>query len=193
MTESAARIGTDAWVPDYSPGSLVATLSPAMCDRFIESAERTGFQRSLVYNEEAVAVDKPDVRGSDTSTLGIEDHREFYAVIADLIKRINSERYRFAINGLDALQVIRYLPGARFKEHTDIGLGGSAHRKISLILQLSDPGDYEGGDLLIANTTVSRARGSGVIFPSWVPHEVHAVTSGLRYSLVTWAVGELFR
>jgi PKHD-type hydroxylase len=193
MTESAAEIGTHVWVPNYAPGTLGASLTSAMCDRLIESAERTGFQRSLVYGENAKPSDQPDVRSSESSPISVEEHREFYAVVAEIVGRFNAERYRFAISGLDAFQVIRYRPGARFKKHIDIGHGGAVKRKISLILQLSDSSDYEGGDLVIADLPASRARGSGVIFPSWVPHEVQAVTSGLRYSLVTWAVGDVFR
>ena len=47
--------------------------------------------------------------------------------------------------------------------------------------------------MLVPDVVVPRTQGGGCIFPSWVPHEVHPVTSGIRYSLVTWAVGELFR
>ena len=192
--ERAAQRATDSWRPNYTPGLLIDVLSQPMCERLVSVAEAVGFKRSLIYGEGNAPLDSPEVRGSDSAMLSTEDHREYYALTADLFRKYNAENCRFTVNGLEPLQVIRYRPGACFKMHTDIGAEGSAYRKISLILQLSDPGDYEGGELKVAgDLTISRTQGSGCIFPSWVPHEVLPVTSGLRYSLVAWAVGELFR
>ena len=195
--ESAAQSTAEVWRPDYAPGSLAGIFSPAMCERLISIAESAGFSRSLVYGPDHGPADAPGIRSSDSAAISPVEHREYYAVIAKLIQQYNAERWRFAISGLDALQVIRYRPGARFRLHSDIvGEGGVLNRKISLILQLSDPGAYEGGELIFAendSVAVPRAQGGGCIFPSWVPHEVHPVTSGVRYSLVTWAVGDYFR
>jgi len=194
--ESAAKSTAEAWRPDYAPGSLTGVFSPAMCERLIAIAESTGFSRSLVYGEDFGPSDDPELRSSDSAGISAVEHREYYAVVANLIQKYNAANCRFAISGLDVLQVIRYRPGERFKRHTDIiGEHGVLNRKISLILQLSDPASYEGGELIFAekeNVPVSRAQGGGCIFPAWVPHEVLPVTSGVRYSLVTWAVGDYF-
>ena len=40
--------------------------------------------------------------------------------------------------------------------------------------------------------TVPKTRGSGCVFPSWVPHSVDEITSGTRYSLAAWAKGAYF-
>jgi PKHD-type hydroxylase len=193
--ESAVQSTANAWRPNYPPGILTGVLSSAMCNRLIAIAEKNGFARSLVYGPDHTPADAPEIRGSDSAGISPVEHREYYALIATLVQRYNDEHWRFAISGLDTLQVIRYRPGARFKMHSDIvGEGGTRNRKISLILQLSDPGAYEGGELVFPETgTVSREQGWGCIFPAWVPHEVRPVTSGVRYSLVTWAVGSFFR
>ena len=73
-------------------------------------------------------------------------------------------------------------------------------RKISAVVQLSNPEDYEGGLFEIDNDVrppfdISRfmPRGSLLIFPSYVKHAVTPVTKGIRRSLVTWYNGPRFR
>lgn len=77
-------------------------------------------------------------------------------------------------------------------------------RKLSCSVNLSDPKSYEGGDFQIDlrnsidyETTpssilkldVGKARGSIIVFPSFVWHRVLPVTKGVRYSLVCWNLG----
>lgn len=71
-------------------------------------------------------------------------------------------------------------------------------RKLSFILQLSDPREYEGGNLEFNmpceyDPLRFKPRGSILIFPSFFVHRVTPVTSGLRYSLVSWIDGPKFR
>ena len=67
-------------------------------------------------------------------------------------------------------------------------------RKLSFVIQLSDPDDYEGGNLqLLAEDGKSyfapRKRGTVVVFDSRTQHRVIKVTKGTRKSLVGWVVG----
>jgi PKHD-type hydroxylase len=68
-------------------------------------------------------------------------------------------------------------------------------RKLSFILQLSNPEDYTGGVVQILNDsqrkmiTVPRERGTLCIFDSRIRHRVKQVKTGVRYVLVGWAVG----
>lgn len=67
-------------------------------------------------------------------------------------------------------------------------------RKLSVVLQLSDPEDYEGGNLELKdeagqNYFAPRERGTIIIFDSRTQHQVLPVTKGLRKSLVAWVVG----
>lgn len=72
-------------------------------------------------------------------------------------------------------------------------------RKLSVTVQLSDPDDYEGGDFLMHHVSahppadVLRRRGTVLVFPSLVMHEVSRVTRGTRYSLVGWYLGPGWR
>lgn len=67
-------------------------------------------------------------------------------------------------------------------------------RKVTLVIQLSDPFTYEGGELVLypkkgQTITGQRNRGCGIMFPSRMPHEAKKVTVGTRYSLVAWFEG----
>lgn len=71
-------------------------------------------------------------------------------------------------------------------------------RKLSVILMLSDPESYDGGELSILDPsehidecvkTFKLDKGSMAIFPSFLSHKVHPVTRGIRRSLVMWYEG----
>lgn len=92
-------------------------------------------------------------------------------------------------------RIIRYRQGDHFDWHGDrIASDGDRGRRLSITVQLSDPADYEGGDLLLlppaappgAALVASRARGDAVVFRSEVLHRVAPVTRGERVSLVLW-------
>jgi PKHD-type hydroxylase len=70
-------------------------------------------------------------------------------------------------------------------------------RKLSFVLQLSDPKDYKGGELQIhlgeEPTVMKKEQGALFAFPSPTLHEVTAITKGRRYSLVGWITGKPFK
>jgi predicted 2-oxoglutarate/Fe(II)-dependent dioxygenase YbiX len=78
-------------------------------------------------------------------------------------------------------------------------------RKLSVTISLSNPEDYEGGELEfdLRNSPDGKPniikckeilpRGSIVVFPSHVWHRVAPVTKGTRYSLVIWSLGYPFK
>ena len=74
-------------------------------------------------------------------------------------------------------------------------------RKVSLTVQLSDPSEYEGGDLEISKGGLSedsgykmhRGKGTVVIFPSYMMHRVTPVTRGTRRSFVLWVGGSHYK
>tara|TARA_Y100001938_G_C8055700_1_gene414262 strand:+ start:639 stop:1223 length:585 start_codon:yes stop_codon:yes gene_type:complete len=83
--------------------------------------------------------------------------------------------------------------------HTDIaGDGILTQRKLSCVVMLSDPSDFEGGDLLVNPSgkpfKVSvLTKGTALFFPSWWLHKVEPVTKGTRKTLVLWLGGEHYR
>ena len=77
-------------------------------------------------------------------------------------------------------------------------------RKLSMTINLNQPGEYEGGNLKFDfgphaggkrfhEVTEIRPQGSIIVFPSYVYHQVTPVTKGTRYSLVLWSLGQPFK
>jgi PKHD-type hydroxylase len=76
-------------------------------------------------------------------------------------------------------------------------------RKLSVTISLNEPTEYKGGNLRFDlgphrpdryhTCKEIRPRGSVVVFPSHIQHQVTPVTFGTRYSLVAWNLGKPFR
>lgn len=105
--------------------------------------------------------------------------------------------YRFALAGMaEPLQYARYKSGGHLGWHADLGIRGTGGRKLSLTIQVTDPAEYEGGDLefvSIHGKGSARDAGTAIIFPAYLGHRVTTVTRGLRCALVAWAYGSSFR
>jgi PKHD-type hydroxylase len=123
-----------------------------------------------------------------------------YEHLEEMVLRINAQFYRYDLYGLlEAFQYTIYeaAEGGHYGWHIDSGEKKYEPRKISLSLQLSDPSQYEGGNLMLEAGdhvhTAEKARGSLIAFPSFALHRVTPVTSGERKSLVIWVGGPEFR
>jgi hypothetical protein len=94
------------------------------------------------------------------------------------------------------LSLARYPLHAMHREHQDMH-PGSMQRKLALSIQLSDPADYDGGDLMLRcwheEVRMPRHRGTVVAFPGWTSHRVTPVERGERWALIVWAWGRPVR
>ena len=103
--------------------------------------------------------------------------------------------WNFHLSGFgDEMQFTKYFgtDKGHYSWHGDIG-PGVPHRKLSIVVQLSDESDYEGGLFQISRGSHTfdgpKEKGSVIIFPSFVLHRVLPVTGGERNSLVSWVSG----
>jgi len=85
---------------------------------------------------------------------------------------------------------------AHYTWHMDRG-SDITPRKLSIVIQLSSPDQYQGGDLELffaePHVTAPRGLGDATAFASFVMHRVTPVTRGVRRSLVVWVGGPGFR
>jgi PKHD-type hydroxylase len=124
-----------------------------------------------------------------------------YHKLMDYIVQANDTLWQFElVSAPELIQFTEYHAEdeGHYTWHQDIGPDSASLRKISVTVQLSDPEDYEGGDLQIwqgGNSVQTAERGAGVvfIFPSYMMHRVNKVTKGVRRSFVLWVGGEHYK
>lgn len=106
--------------------------------------------------------------------------------------------YKYDLHGFHGIQIARYGVGGHYTWHSDLGMGETSLRKLSISVQLSAPEDYDGGELEFQTLRderlqPSKERGSVIFFPPFMAHRVAPVIRGVRWSLVTWIYGPPFR
>ena len=115
--------------------------------------------------------------------------------IAERVLAINESHHGFDLWGLeDPVNVLQYRGerGDHYIQHIDISPSAPL-RKLSFTLLLSDPSEFEGGELELLWAEGPSTIGELVVFPSYLPHTVHPVTDGVRTVVVGWAIGPTFR
>jgi len=162
---------------------------------------------------------KDNLKHRDSHVAWLSD-QWIYDIISPLLyKANNNSGWKFDYDLAEDLQFTVYNPGGYYNWHSD---GGSCNlsaansqttkiekhwgkvRKISMTLNLSDPNDYEGGELVIdfgphsqterfKTIEESKNQGSVIFFPSFTRHQIRPITKGTRYSLVMWVLGRPFR
>ena len=169
-------------------------FSAEQCKKIIEIGEGQILDRAKVAQEEAGWSRDSKVAWLYPSP----DCDWIYRTVTDGVMAINNSFFNFDLFGLiEGFQFTRYdAPSGFYGMHIDKILGGSI-RKLSITIQLSDPDDYDGGELAIQIGSdpliMPKEQGKLVCFPSYVLHEVRPVTRGTRYSLVAWVTGKPFK
>ena len=156
----------------------------------------------------------PKVRKTDVGF--ITDKNNLVNEIAwHYLREANKIQFNYKLDYFQPVQFARYRNGGHYDWHQDasgINPHGEA-RKLSLTFCLTDPNDYEGGELeffggnrpmedmeLPGGTKITgeqvkqdiRDQGSVIVFDSRDFHRVTPCTKGTRYSIVCWTVGPNF-
>lgn len=125
-----------------------------------------------------------------------------FKTLGHVVSSLNAQFFRFDLTGFgENLQLTNYdcSDQGMYDWHIDMGTKpNSPCRKLSLVCQLSDPVDYEGGVLELQPhgkdvIKMRKQRGLIVVFPSWTLHQVTPVAQGNRQSLVAWITGPAFK
>jgi len=107
---------------------------------------------------------------------------------SNVIKKYNEKFPLACVQEDSGYELLRYKEGQFYTQHTDSFK--SRPRAVSCSFILND--DYEGGEFAFFDreVTYKLKKGSCIMFPSnfMYPHEIMPVTSGTRYSIVTWFV-----
>lgn len=177
--------------------TLTEALSPATCEALVALAATAPARDARL----AGGTTAHDLRRADL--VWLDDLSDTGPVMDALTATVAdaNRSFGFAIDDLaESAQVARYDAARQghFDWHSDIGRTGlAARRKLTMVVQLSDPDSYAGGALELwpdaGRHEAPRLRGSATLFPSFVLHRVSPVTQGTRWSLTLWAHGPAFR
>ncbi len=194
----------DAWSPHATAAGV---FPPADCDRIVAL-------RQDLETKAAGTLD--DHEGTTPGTGGAvgpagqyrksrvawlrpgSDNEWVFSRAFEVVRQVNDQCFKMELAGFtEPLQVAEYSESQYYDWHLDIGRGPHSIRKLSFIVQLSDPTTYEGGavELLCAReaAAIPRDQGAMTVFPSYLLHRVCAVTAGTRHSLVGWIGGPHYR
>ena len=189
-------------------------LDSSLCDLIISEYKDSSdvIKKSIIVNTDGVVKEDDDRNSSevflsDESIINLnpEIRREIDQKIFNACSGPFQRYIREVAPWLEAREdsgysLLIYKKGNYFKEHVDILRyaqspdSGWIHasqtkpRQVSMSIQLNE--DYEGGDFTFfgGSFSIPKKKGSLTLFPSYslFPHQVREVTSGVRYSIVSW-------
>jgi PKHD-type hydroxylase len=166
---------------------------------------------AIVKYGDSIALETATVGGADgdislvsRSRVGwIENNEEtnwIYDRLAYVGRKINGKFYNFDLYGfVEHLQFTIYTEDDKghYGWHQDMSPTTESARKLSMVLQLSAPEDYEGGTFETMGGSepcaLDKKRGLIAAIPSWRLHRVTPVTKGIRKTLVVWIAGPSFK
>ena len=145
-------------------------------------------------------VSNPEIRQSELNWVNKDSESAWvFNKLSHIVSTLNVDHFGFDLTGFsEALQLTNYNgeKQGHYTWHQDFG-SKNVSRKLSVVVQLSNPEDYEGGELQILTSrepiNIKKQRGLVVVFPSWTLHRVTPVTKGTRQTLVTWVSGPEFK
>lgn len=182
------EIHTWAFLPNF--------LTPEECDKIIAIGNKKK------KKEAKIGIDRTDskIRKNKIAWLSSENDELtwLFQKLTDSVTILNNQYFKFDLWGFsEGLQFTEYnAPDEHYQQHTD-RIYGHGIRKLSIVIQLSDPKTYKGGELSMYVSSkpdiMKKEKGTLIIFPSFVLHKVSPVTKGTRYSLVAWVTGKPFK
>jgi predicted 2-oxoglutarate/Fe(II)-dependent dioxygenase YbiX len=150
------------------------------CDYFKSLSDDKSFKRS-------------EVAGYNNLNI-VSEHRTSSELMIelnyDLSNTLLPKFKEFGIKSLpDFFMILKYDVNQEFKKHTDSGVE-YPNRYKTLIIQLSNETDYDGGELCIfqnGETLISSKEiGNTIMFDSSLEHCANKIKEGTRYSIVCW-------
>jgi PKHD-type hydroxylase len=160
-----------------------------------ESLKFIEYQKTKIYDNENI----DRIRVSNVKWISSTTEFQYvYESLSSYINIANRELYNFDItSAIDDIQYTEYNGGEKGHYGWHVDVLPNSKRKLSVVVQLSSPDEYEGGDLEVLTSIepykIPKKKGQVVVFPTFMLHRVTPITHGLRKSLVWWVGGSPFR
>ena len=140
-----------------------------------------------VRTAETIVISYPHIIEKNSETRAKLD-KEVFNLAALAIQKYNEQFPLCRIQEDSGYELLRYKEGQFYTTHTDSFK--DRPRAVSCSFALNE--NYEGGEFAFFDRELvyKLKKGSCIMFPSnfMYPHEIMPVTSGTRYSIVTWFV-----
>ena len=142
-----------------------------------------------------------DIRKTNISWIEkTEFSTNFIDPIHTTISKLNNTFYNFELTKYEQLQYTCYDKlNSKYEFHMDCGFNveNTMTRKLSCVMLLNDPSEYEGGDFEVMTNNqplkIEFIKGRLIVFPSYILHRVTPIKSGVRRTLVNWISGPHFK
>lgn len=191
---------TPSRVSDYA--TWTGGFTSEELDKIVEIGSKLVVDKATLGGVD-IEDDFNEIRKSKTGWIELNPETAWiYDRLAFIARSLNTLNWQFDLVGFsETLQFTVYEDDeSHYTWHQDTikDFEGTSHvRKLSLVIQLTDPSEYEGGDLQFktgpGDITIQKERGLVTVFPSFNLHRVTPVTKGTRKSLVVWISGPPFK
>lgn len=167
-------------------------------EKIRQTEELQTFQKGVVGNNALKDENLKEIRDSAVFFMTHDDNTNWlYQKVSNMIGTANKDHFLYNVNDFGPMQYTKYKPDGHYTWHWDVYFGyHNQQRKISVVIMLNDPEDYEGGEFEIVHNgnlddivSIKPKKGDALFFASWMPHRVKPVISGERNTLVTWVTG----
>ncbi len=179
-------------------------FTPQECAQIVAQANNAGWNKKQPVGSGNMPVlpDAVEDAGTEYQRLPLGKNGYPLDQINFGVCQINADGWRFELTGIpaDDMPWMVRQKKSKFKDpewQVDLGDSFTSSRKLCFILNLSDPKNYEGGDLVLHNIPTDnegfRAQGTIIVFPAYWLHKITNVTKGTRHSIMGWFHGHSFR
>lgn len=127
-----------------------------------------------------------------------DDNRWLHEKLEQAMLEANAKYWQCEITDFSQpIRMMTYEKGHHFGAlHQDFGPHETCFRKLTAVLQVSNPADYEGGEFDMPGEPMPPEafnQGSLLVFPAYLVHRAKPVTAGLRQTVIHRAIGPWFR
>jgi predicted 2-oxoglutarate/Fe(II)-dependent dioxygenase YbiX len=196
------------WKFDKRPGLNLPKPEPENLRHWIYTDILTPEACNIIvktYTQEMIET-LPPVIGSGDGEINTEIRnveRVLLPVYKDIGARLaaaglaaNNRAWKFNVTHANQAEFLKYPAGGRYTAHVDTFLNPEGEcRKLTVLAFLND--DFKGGRFFIQDGHEKyyppQAKGTVLVFPSFLLHGVEDITEGTRYSVVCWMVGPFFK
>ena len=189
-------------------------IKPEVCDKIVADCLPKNLKPAKVFGHNAGSQrDDPNIRKTAVYFVPTESRDNKANELAwYFLKEANRQMFNYDLTYFQSIQFAEYKNGDFYDWHIDSHYQAEPNktRKLSLSLMLTNPDNFEGGELQFFSggrppftehgdetgeqtKKDIKAQGSIVVFDSRDFHRVTPVTNGVRHSIVCWATGATFK